>query len=879
MNTELILYSQQLFVNPRFAKGLSVYGWDITGTWTKGDGKITKTGGILGQIRQDNILIIGVQYRLRFTTTDRSAGNIFVMNKAGGTVHQNVTTNDSFDFEFTADGEDLIFDCNSAYNGAIQNATISSIPEQFYLDLTSDEPIPFTFNIDDIFNLQARKTTWTKNFNAPGTANNHKAFGHLYKINAEGIFDSRIKARAILKSHGLVILDGTLCLDSISVFQTGNSFYQLQLIGNSLDVFSKMGESTIKDLDFSAYDHAFTTDTILYNWGAFQATPVVINNPAICFNSPDQPNLNICTDSYTSPSISSLGSATFEGIARVKIRFSSNHSFTALDEIHIASDNNKLNGTHIIAEIPAADSITLYMGYSHLTDTSTPSALSVVTKRTWGGIGYWYPLQDNGTYQLLLTSGTLVQGKLYTVVQQDLGTDDFTNVATDPLTGLPTTASLGTTFKADDGFTAEGGAISPNVWMGRTELITHDLEENGAVLESKERTINSWFPMDLIPHIFIAEIFSKMKDLIGYEIDCDIVDTDIFKRLVMPVDQKFNVIDENGQYVRLNDWLPGMKLSDFFISILNLFNLVIIEDKSQQNKISLVNRSTFYDDSEDVSWELNVGKAMTIKPANALLPKYYHLKYKDSSDFYNLDYNKEIGNITNTAGIANEIDRKYGDHYVSSGNQFNDKSNKVEVSFVPTVMAGPLTQSPGGIYLDSDKTISVCYAADEEGNELTRPVANRILIAGFRGTNDAWSFSSHRVNGVFEDYDFTTDQGGRIFPYAAHIDNVFDGLAPYHDLNFGALLGQYFTHGYNEDAWNQNCLAGRYWGGYLTAILNKNAKSISGEFKLSINDIYRLNFQNLVKPRGADFVLKLQKVSDWDINGDGACKCEFLLKT
>lgn len=877
MNTELILYSQQLFSNPKFANSPTNYGWDITGTWTKSSGKITKSAGSLGQIRQDGILIVGVEYRLKFIVTNRSAGQCFIMNQSGGTVHQTVSADGAYTIDFVADAEDLIFDCNSAFNGAFQNASIISLPERYDIELNGNEAIPFNFNVDDILNLGKRKTTWTKTITIPGTNNNNVAFGHIYKINGEGLFDPRLKARAVIKSHGIVLFDGWLSLDSITKFPTSYCNYHVSLTGDSIELFSRFGEKSIKDMDFSAYDHPFTTENLLFNWGAYDTGSLIGTIPACCQNS-SVPNVNICTDTYTAPVISSISSTTFDGIARVGITFMSAHSFSALDEIHIAANNDRLGGTHIIADIPSTTKITLFMGWAQLTDTSTPNASTQVTKRTWDGFGYFYPLVDNGSWHKTLTEGSLKQGALYTVTVEDLGTDDFSNLATDPITGAPVTATEGTTFLADDGISAMGSSINPTIWSGNTELIVHELEENGAVLESKERSINHWYANDLVPCIFVREIWDKMVELIDYEIDCDLVDTPLFKRLVMPLDPAFNVVADNGAWVHMNDWLPGMKLKDFFTSILNMFNLVIIEDKEVTNKISLVSRNTFYDDSNDVTWQLHAGEGLTIKLANTLLPQYYHLKYKDSTDFYNVDFNNEIGDIGNTSGIQQDIDRKYGDYYLPSGNQFSDKSNKVEISFEPTVMAGPLTQSPGGIYLDSDKTISVCYYSDDEGVTIQRKQANRILIAGFRGTDNAWSITSTNVIGAIEDFDFKGNREARFFPYAAHIDNIFDGRYPYHDLNFGALQGQYFSHTFNEDEWNEHTLVGKYWSRHLNEVTNKNSKHVTATIKLSINDVYRLDFRNLVRPENTDFLLKLQKVKDWDINSDGVCKCEFLLK-
>jgi hypothetical protein len=176
------------------------------------------------------------------------------------------------------------------------------------------------------------------------------------------------------------------------------------------------------------------------------------------------------------------------------------------------------------------------------------------------------------------------------------------------------------------------------------------------------------------------------------------------------MDQSFNTYTQDAGavsadlYVYMNDWLPNIKLKDFFISILNMFNLVVLENKDQPNLVELVSRSDFYN-TTNIDLVADTSQAISIKLANSFLPNGYQLKYKDSEDFFNKDYNKDFGNVNNPNGIPNSIDRKYGDLYLGTGNVKSTDVNTTELIFTPSVLAGNLP----GIY----DTFNVTYGQDK----------------------------------------------------------------------------------------------------------------------------------------------------------------------
>jgi hypothetical protein len=178
----------------------------------------------------------------------------------------------------------------------------------------------------------------------------------------------------------------------------------------------------------------------------------------------------------------------------------------------------------------------------------------------------------------------------------------------------------------------------------------------------------------------------------------------------------------------------------------------------------------------------------------------------------------------------------------------------------------------------NDKVFSSCFSADVYGNNAKRQQANRLLIAGLRGTDYPWSISGSLGEGVTLDADVkesTFGYNNRWYPTANHIDNIFD-VYPYYDLNFGIMLGQYFPQTFDTSLWETKTIQYIYWGKYLLDITNVNGKVITGTFRFSIIDIYNLDFRNVY--RFNNYTMKLNRITDWDVNGDGYSKAEFTLK-
>ncbi len=928
-NTTLKLFKPNVIANGKFII-LNNYGWILTPAdpatnpdypFVKIDGSLSKVVNLSGcNIRQDFILTVGKTYRLRFTMQGFTTGNIRCKTATvyydPAQVVENSTfliplANGDYDVTFTSEGNSFYMSFGNAVECTLYNFSIVETPEVFILDTSDDVDVPLNFNIDDITKLNTRKTSFSKSIVLPGTHNNNQAFDHIYKANSETSFNPNFKSKVVIENHGLQVFEGVLCLDSITHYMKQNIEnikYSVSVYGESLSLFERLGDKAISELDFSMYDHEFTLGRINASWnndiklfGAYGA-----ENRTLDYTSPTFTHINLvaANDYYVN----------YIGGAFVEIPFTAPHTFVEGDDIYIDSNNFEMFGDNKVIQVTSSTSVVISV--VKWWAGATPSVSGTCYKYPYKGIGYWYPMTDNGKYQMITAGPPLVVGRDY-YIKQAIFPDDFTNV------GAP--SNSGKTWFQATGMTPSSFVNLPNDAGTGTTL--YQIDPARESLASHDSFINHWVVDDYIPHIFAYEVLIKMFTALDITLDAPDFETQFFKRIVMPLDQKFSLQDvqtsgslvigqqymlydyvagdnflnvgATGNFdgaifnasgpaptvwtnktkvaamVNFNNWLPKMKLKDFFLSMLNMMNLVFYEDV-ENKKILHVRKRTEFFSSEIVDWsdKLQSNEIMKMSMSNKILPTYYEFKYADSSDYFNTNYNEDYANQSNNYGVNQIIDRKYIDQPIFNRADFAKTSNTIEINFEPTIQAGPIQPLntsgviiSAGIYADSDKTISPCYYADDDGSNIKRQSANRLFLISIKGTSTKWTFTSE---GTPAEDILDVRMGAastRFYPWAGHTDEFNS-----YSIMFGPPLKNYST----IPNPTKRGLYTQYWKRYVDEVNNINSKIVECILKLNTYDIYNIDFTKLY--RVGDYVMKLNKVTDWNVNGDGTCKVEFLLK-
>jgi hypothetical protein len=106
------------------------------------------------------------------------------------------------------------------------------------------------------------------------------------------------------------------------------------------------------------------------------------------------------------------------------------------------------------------------------------------------------------------------------------------------------------------------------------------------------------------------------------------------------------------------------------------------------------------------------------------------------------------------------------------------------------------------------------------------------------------------------------------YGYAGHFD---DPIQPLADINFGVPKEVYFTL---TNTYPSTNLFNTWWDEYLAEIINKDSKLLTCYLYLTVQDIYSLDFAQLIYINGA--LWRLNKIVDFNPTIPKTTKVELL---
>jgi hypothetical protein len=138
----------------------------------------------------------------------------------------------------------------------------------------------------------------------------------------------------------------------------------------------------------------------------------------------------------------------------------------------------------------------------------------------------------------------------------------------------------------------------------------------------------------------------------------------------------------SGDEVVLNDLVPKkIRQVDFIKSIVNMFNLYLIPDETNDKNIIVKTRDEFYEDfqTEYVDWtdKFDYSQEYTLTLLSELQNKTLNYTYKQSSDEVNKRYREQVG-----------LD--YGQYLLNFDNDFLTGEKKIDLIFEPTPLVKTL---------------------------------------------------------------------------------------------------------------------------------------------------------------------------------------------
>jgi len=148
--------------------------------------------------------------------------------------------------------------------------------EGYEVDIFNTIDTELSYSVSDIKDIERRNTSFSKTIVIPSTARNQKIFGNIFDISVQNDyvhiepnvlsnFNPAKQALAQIYLDNVKIFDGVLRMIKINN-KDGDITYEVNVFGKLKDILHVLGDSTLADLNFTDYDHIWSSGNIQSSW-------------------------------------------------------------------------------------------------------------------------------------------------------------------------------------------------------------------------------------------------------------------------------------------------------------------------------------------------------------------------------------------------------------------------------------------------------------------------------------------------------------------------------------------------------------------------------------------------------------------------------------
>lgn len=660
--------------------------------------------------------------------------------------------------------------------------------EGIALDLDKNVDIDFTYSISDIADFEKRTTTFSKTVSIPGTAHNNFIFGNYFDFNINNDFNlsldnSGVNFNPLKKAFVKVTIDevevfaGVLRLLEITSID-GVLTYQCALFGSLNNIFSTIGDKLLTDLDLSDINQVYTLANIQDSWVRTDYIYALGNYGVFRDNNESKID------------VSNFRPALFAKEIFNRIFDEAGYTYNSefwddnnLDKIAVLN-NEELFGVYV-SELGGAfmESQTVSIGYAAL-QLDPDNLFDNYINFQLDGFGN-YNMVNNSQNAIKVTIRGQLGWTRASAMADVLSFVISSSVSSYPITGTSGLTEFEITF-----------VMQPN--------LPYDLTAKINSIPLTVTPINSYF------YVYNFDPLAKIPAIYGKTI-------------------------EGKSFVP-----TGIKQADFVKSIINAFNLYIIQDKDDEFNLSLTPYPDFYlDESVDWTNKKDLAKGFSIKSSNDFLPKTMSFKYKPDNDYYSKLYN-------------NTYNQAYGTKVYTTQNEFSkdDKSFELIFSLVPN------------LYINTNMALPAMFDINENGTY--KKVKMNPKLAFFGGMKSCSNYEIHNGTTLL-------DATNTDYPYFGHLyDYEADSTGDLWDLCFEAPKEIYLPIDFYPTA----NLFSKYYSQFTISQDNKDAKLVMLYFLLNSIDIMNLDFKKYVMVDNGLYYLN--KVDGYNPLGNELTKVELL---
>ena len=134
------------------------------------------------------------------------------------------------------------------------------------LDFSGEFPEIFiTIDNIDVKDITKRGSSFSKTIRLPDSDRNRSIFENISHLNSDSLFDPNLRRRTIVVQDSIIVFEGYLLLNRY--YGEPDYYWEVNLIGEILDLVTKLGEKQLEDLtSLTRYDHVWSADNGRSSW-------------------------------------------------------------------------------------------------------------------------------------------------------------------------------------------------------------------------------------------------------------------------------------------------------------------------------------------------------------------------------------------------------------------------------------------------------------------------------------------------------------------------------------------------------------------------------------------------------------------------------------
>ena len=674
------------------------------------------------------------------------------------------------------------------------------------LDTFENEPISLTYTFQELQEVNRPQGSHSNTVRIPATSRNNAYFAHAFDTRST-TYDVKAKRAANILQDGAVILSGHIQLKRVYIVKEEYAEYELVIFGELIDMGREIGDKLLSELDWSSYVHEINATTIEDSWSD------VLFSGEIVYGFIDR--------GFEGWGVGGNPSATGSAIEWDKmtpfVRVS-----TILDRI-FASTKYSYESSFFAAQTNLYTP--LFRGGERLALSDEPSTQDL-------HVGNTSDLTGSGSNLLLQMLDTGTSVLTYSANYYD------PNGLWDNATSQYQPAALGTAvfllyFK-----------ITKTAGSGDTKFKIDTLADNSPSLPGFGDGFYNLVPVQTLTTIgdttegnnFNGQIYNIAPNM-NYSFYVRVTEGDI-SDLTIETAALYVFAPDGADYtnavnITVPPNIPEYKAIDYLKDLQTLFNLVMVPDTVDSNKILIEPAQDFLHSGNIVDWteKIDYNKDVTVEPTTDLQSRTYEWAYAESDD------------ILNEAFISSAR-RTYGRYKIfDSENDFATDESVRQVGmapFITNLTAGFLAHrgfdSSGEAIQDALPMIAYFNGAIAANWYLQKPSGSTLV-----------EMSKFPVFSEFSDIVADLNTTSLLFgPDAAHDT----GIIPYKNL-------------YSE-----------FWYDYFTNLYSTESRLVVAHAYLTYADIATFSFADTIYLKDGPY--RLLKIDGYVANSEETCRVTLL---